>query len=63
MTTPTGKGYSMVASDGGIFNFSTSPFAGSLGDKPPTSPVVAVAGTRRRRNEQRDPLRAWLADC
>jgi hypothetical protein len=33
----------MVGADGGIFDFSTSPFAGSLGDKPPASPVVAVA--------------------
>jgi len=38
-----GDGYLMVGADGGIFNFSTSPFAGSLGDKPPTAPVVAVA--------------------
>jgi hypothetical protein len=38
-----GDGYLMVGSDGGIFNFSSSPFAGSLGDKPPASPVVAVA--------------------
>jgi len=33
----------MVGADGGIFNFSTAPFAGSLGDKPPATPVVAVA--------------------
>jgi hypothetical protein len=38
-----GDGYLMVGADGGIFNFSTSPFAGSLGDKPPASAVVAVA--------------------
>ena len=38
-----GDGYLMVGADGGIFNFSTQPFAGSLGDKPPASPVVAVA--------------------
>ena len=38
-----GDGYLMVGADGGIFNFSSSPFAGSLGDKPPASPVVAVA--------------------
>jgi hypothetical protein len=38
-----GDGYLMVGADGGIFNFSTSPFAGSLGDKPPATPVVAVA--------------------
>ena len=41
-----GNGYLMVGADGGIFNFSTSPFAGSLGDKPPASPVVAVAALR-----------------
>lgn len=33
----------MVSSDGGIFNFSTKPFAGSLGDRRPTDPIVAVA--------------------
>jgi hypothetical protein len=38
-----GDGYLMVGADGGIFNFSSLPFAGSLGDKPPASPVVAVA--------------------
>jgi hypothetical protein len=38
-----GDGYLMVGADGGIFNFSSSPFAGSLGDQPPNSPVVAVA--------------------
>jgi sugar lactone lactonase YvrE len=38
-----GDGYLMVGADGGIFNFSNLPFAGSLGDRPPNSPVVAVA--------------------
>jgi len=38
-----GDGYLMVAADGGIFNFSSLPFSGSLGSKPPSSPVVAVA--------------------
>jgi len=38
-----GDGYLMVGADGGIFNFSSLPFSGSLGDKPPSSPVVAVA--------------------
>ena len=33
----------MVASDGGIFNFCKLPFSGSLGDKPPAAPVMAVA--------------------
>lgn len=38
-----GDGYLMVGADGGIFNCSSSPFAGSLGATPPSSPVVAVA--------------------
>jgi hypothetical protein len=40
---PYGDGYLMVGADGGIFNFSNLPFSGSLGDKPPAAPVVAVA--------------------
>jgi hypothetical protein len=38
-----GDGYLMVAEDGGLFNFSDRPFSGSLGDRPPARPVVAVA--------------------
>ena len=38
-----GTGYLMVATDGGVFNFSNRPFAGSLGDRPPAAPVMAVA--------------------
>ena len=38
-----GDGYLMVGEDGGIFNFSNLDFAGSLGNKPPARPVVAVA--------------------
>jgi hypothetical protein len=38
-----GDGYLMVAEDGGIFNFSDSPFAGSLGGHPPAHPIVSVA--------------------
>jgi hypothetical protein len=38
-----GNGYLMVASDGGIFNFSNKPFFGSLGGHPPALPIVAVA--------------------
>jgi hypothetical protein len=41
-----GDGYLMVGADGGIFNFSSLPFSGSLGDKPPAAPVVAVAALR-----------------
>jgi hypothetical protein len=33
----------MVGEDGGIFNFSSSPFAGSLGGHPPARPIAAVA--------------------
>jgi hypothetical protein len=40
---PYGDGYLMVGADGGIFNFSSLPFSGSLGDRPPSSPITAVA--------------------
>ena len=40
---PFGDGYMMVGEDGGIFNFSTKPFSGSLGGNPPSRPIVAVA--------------------
>jgi len=35
--------YLLVASDGGIFNFSAQPFLGSLGSNPPPDPVIGVA--------------------
>jgi hypothetical protein len=38
-----GDGYLMVGEDGGVFNFSDRPFTGSLGARPPASPIVAVA--------------------
>jgi hypothetical protein len=37
-----GTGYTLVASDGGVFGFG-SPFPGSLGDHPPATPVVALS--------------------
>jgi hypothetical protein len=37
-----GDGYLMVASDGGVFTFSNRPFSGSLGSKPPFTPIVAI---------------------
>jgi hypothetical protein len=40
-----GNGYLMVGSDGGIFDFSNHPFAGSLGSHPPAVPIVSVAAT------------------
>ena len=39
----SGDGYLMVAADGGVFDFSDQPFAGSLGLTPPDHPVVSVA--------------------
>jgi hypothetical protein len=33
----------MVGQDGGIFDFSSSPFLGSLGGSPPAHPIVSVA--------------------
>jgi glycosyl hydrolase family 26 len=38
-----GNGYLMVGEDGGVFNFSDKPFHGSLGNSPPTRPIVSVA--------------------
>ncbi len=38
-----GDAYLMVGEDGGIFNFSDRPFYGSLGARPPASPIVSVA--------------------
>ncbi len=43
---PYGDGYLMVGEDGGIFNFSSSQFLGSLGANPPVHPVVSVAALR-----------------
>ena len=36
-------GYLMVGEDGGIFNFSSQQFLGSLGSTPPAHPIVSVA--------------------
>jgi len=38
-------GYRFVASDGGIFNYGTLPFCGSMGGQPLNSPVVGLAAT------------------
>jgi hypothetical protein len=43
--TADGKGYDMVAADGGIFAFGDAVFYGSLGGIPLSRPVVAIAGT------------------
>ena len=40
---PLGNGYILVATDGGVFNFSDTAFAGSLAGNA-DSPVVGIAG-------------------
>ncbi|MGH8999843.1 MAG: M15 family metallopeptidase [Acidimicrobiia bacterium] len=40
---PSGKGYWLVASDGGVFSFGEAPFLGSLGDVVLNRPVVGMA--------------------
>ena len=43
--TPSGRGYLLVASDGGVFTFGNAKFHGSTGSLHVTSPVVGIAGT------------------
>jgi ribosomal protein L24E len=43
--TPTGHGYYMVASDGGIFSFGDARFYGSMGGRPLNAPVRSVVPT------------------
>ena len=43
MVADGSAGYLMVAEDGGIFTFGTARFHGSLGDRPPSVPIVAAA--------------------
>ena len=43
--TPDGKGYWLVASDGGIFTFGDAPFYGSTGAIHLNQPIVGMAGT------------------
>ena len=44
-TVPTGGGYRMVATDGGIFSFGEGPFAGSTGHMTLNQPIVGMAAT------------------
>ena len=46
VATPSGKGYYMVAADGGIFAFGDASFAGSAAGTPLTQPIRAIAGPR-----------------
>jgi hypothetical protein len=43
--TPDGKGYWLVAADGGIFNFGDASFFGSTGAIHLNQPVVGMAAT------------------
>ena len=43
VVTPSGSGYWMVASDGGVFAFGDAQFVGSLGSTPLVSPIVGFA--------------------
>jgi hypothetical protein len=43
--TPTGRGYWLVASDGGIFSFGDARFAGSTGAITLNQPIVGMAPT------------------
>ena len=43
--SPSGRGYWLVASDGGVFAFGDAPFHGSTGGLALRAPVVGMAGT------------------
>ena len=45
-SNPAGKGYWLVASDGGIFGFGDAGFYGSTGATPLNRPIVGMASTR-----------------
>jgi hypothetical protein len=40
-----GRGYRLVASDGGIFAFGAAPFLGSMGSHHLNQPIVGMAGS------------------
>ncbi len=42
-STPDGRGYWEVASDGGVFSFGDAPFVGSLGGTVLNKPMVGMA--------------------
>ena len=45
-SAPDGKGYLLVASDGGIFNYGDAGFFGSTGAQTLNKPVVGMAGNQ-----------------
>src|SRR5437870_9016986 len=56
--TPTGRGYWLVAADGGIFTFGRARFYGSTGAMHLNSPIVGMAakiGRASCRKERRTP--------
>jgi hypothetical protein len=44
-TTPTGRGYWLVASDGGVFTYGDATFHGSMGAQHINAPIVDIAPT------------------
>ena len=42
--TPNGRGYWMVARDGGVFTFGNARFSGSMGGSRLNRPMVGLAG-------------------
>jgi hypothetical protein len=49
VATPTGRGYYMVASDGGVFAFGDARFHGSMGGRRLDQPIVALVPTADNR--------------
>ena len=45
LNTPDGKGYWLVASDGGVFSFGDATYYGSMGGKKLNAPVVGMVST------------------
>ena len=45
-TTPSGNGYWLVATDGGLFAFGDAAFLGSMGAARLNHPVVGMAGKK-----------------
>ncbi len=43
--TPDGKGYWLVATDGGVFNYGDAAFFGSAGSLKLNQPIVGIAAS------------------
>jgi hypothetical protein len=55
VTSPNGRGYWIVAADGGVFTFGNARFRGSLGGSPVPRPITGVVPTESGRGY-------WLLD-